>query len=749
VLVVPSVEWHSTYSEWLEFISATSMRPIIVSLASRKGNAAFDQNQQSSKQTTSLRPPAQQRIPLQSRDNNAMMRGLQKGAPLSTRSGNAMPPNDKQNGTPRSNTANGNASAIKNINKTPLTPRVAGSNQSLGPNHLARKGTRHDSNAISTSSQAEDFSTPVTPVSTFLNNNITPRSSSRKIRGAESASTTPTHTPTGTSTPDLQRFVNEGAVYGGAGLNFSGLDTGLQKRPAVSFSPALSDVGSQKEQSQPGNDTKFFYASDAKAAIQNPRQQRSAVDSRTPNFFYANGDAIPPPATSGVLRSRSVVESSVTEERKPAKFFHANGTPDSILQSTQSFSGASSMVSSGYAAPKLATRGPTLALSPLQRPKSPSKLSQNISSPQKSHAPNIPSPPLTRAQAVQDMSEAKSTCGGFSRRKSGHERSASASVVESSPSARRLSNAAPIVLSSMFLPASPSHVEAVSTPVETISENGIDDGSSKSDLHSPVRAGHSLDRMNELAANARRERKVLDLEITNSSLAAINRTLEREMRKQTAELRRYRRLSRSGRLSIATSASIRTSAGSLTGRSGVDILPLSDMSEEEREEGGEEEEEEETSEEESVDEGSLSPGARAESDARHRKKDERRLQLDLSKHQQLLIDSQNMNQSLKRCLGWTEELIKEGNKALAYHVHVSDIELGGRVLPPDELDDQDDIVHIPRGVLSQISENTGNASAYNGWQEESKDDGDSGVELEGGRGILSEEEHSNSSVCIP
>lgn len=42
-----------------------------------------------------------------------------------------------------------------------------------------------------------------------------------------------------------------------------------------------------------------------------------------------------------------------------------------------------------------------------------------------------------------------------------------------------------------------------------------------------------------------------------------------------------------------------------------------------------------------------------------------------------------MNQSIKRCLGWTEELIKEGQKALAYHVKVSDVELGGRVLVPD------------------------------------------------------------------
>ena len=199
---------------------------------------------------------------------------------------------------------------------------------------------------------------------------------------------------------------------------------------------------------------------------------------------------------------------------------------------------------------------------------------------------------------------------------------------------------------------------------------------------SPTKAGHSLERMNELAANARRERKVLDLEITNSSLAAINRTLEREMRKQTAELRRYRRLSRSGRLSIATSASIRTSTGLSTIDGEEDTQQLSDMSEEESDETSGFD-----SSEDSIDDVSLDPEALAASDLRHRKRDEKRLQLDLSKHQQLLIDSQKLNESLKRCLGWTEGLITEGKKALAYSVRVSDIELGGRVLVADDAEE--------------------------------------------------------------
>jgi hypothetical protein len=106
----------------------------------------------------------------------------------------------------------------------------------------------------------------------------------------------------------------------------------------------------------------------------------------------------------------------------------------------------------------------------------------------------------------------------------------------------------------------------------------------------------------------------------------------------------------------------------------------------------------------------LSPTSRSDYDARHRAKDERRLMLDLSKHQQLLVDSQKMNQSIKRCLGWTEELIKEGNRALAYRVKVSDVELGGRVLSRDEDEDEDeaaaegvdtgDIGESSKGLLS-------------------------------------------------
>jgi hypothetical protein len=158
----------------------------------------------------------------------------------------------------------------------------------------------------------------------------------------------------------------------------------------------------------------------------------------------------------------------------------------------------------------------------------------------------------------------------------------------------------------------------------------------------------------------------------------------------------------------------------------------------------EEEEEEESSfsdSEEFSDDASLSPGAMAESDLRHRQRDEKRLQLDLSKHQQLLIDSQKMNQSLKRCQALTEELINEGNKALEYHVRVSDVELGGRVLPPDEVDDLDEgeeadnegMSNIGARLLREARKATANgvASAATAWGGVGRDDRDSGIELDG------------------
>ena len=89
----------------------------------------------------------------------------------------------------------------------------------------------------------------------------------------------------------------------------------------------------------------------------------------------------------------------------------------------------------------------------------------------------------------------------------------------------------------------------------------------------------------------------------------------------------------------------------------------------------------------------LSPTAQSRRQSDRLAKDEKRLQVDLQKHRELLVQSQAMNQSLKRCMYATEEMIREGKKALDYRVRVSDIRLGGRVLSSHE-DDEDESQEI-------------------------------------------------------
>lgn len=202
--------------------------------------------------------------------------------------------------------------------------------------------------------------------------------------------------------------------------------------------------------------------------------------------------------------------------------------------------------------------------------------------------------------------------------------------------------------------------------------------------------------MNELAAKARRERKVLDLEISNSSLLAINRTLEREMRKQNAELRQYRRLSRSGRLSVAPtsrSASRKMSFLSASAASSDDeISPLDSDNE--------------INNNEDILSGMSSPSAASSRHSsptsragRTRFQDPKRPEIDLGAHRALLLDGQKLNQSIKRCLEQTESLIASGKTALEYQARAPTPEhLGGRVLTPD--DTEDSIFRQGQGLLS-------------------------------------------------
>lgn len=218
----------------------------------------------------------------------------------------------------------------------------------------------------------------------------------------------------------------------------------------------------------------------------------------------------------------------------------------------------------------------------------------------------------------------------------------------------------------------------------------------------------SSSRPQDDAANARRERKVLDLEISNSSLLAINKTLEKELRKQNTELRRFRRLSRSGRLSLApTTRSISASTlGTLTEGEGQDFDGSGSGGDSDLDTIDDDETDILSNDSSSV----HSPTSRA----RQRARDEKRLMLDLSKHQAMLLDTQKLTQSIRRCLTCTDELIKAGNKALEYRVGIGDVKLGGRVLDREDPEsgtseaepEQRRALLSPTVTLSQLEEAT-------------------------------------------
>ncbi|KAF2863427.1 hypothetical protein K470DRAFT_262172 [Piedraia hortae CBS 480.64] len=198
-------------------------------------------------------------------------------------------------------------------------------------------------------------------------------------------------------------------------------------------------------------------------------------------------------------------------------------------------------------------------------------------------------------------------------------------------------------------------------------------------VSSPTELTHPQKSSLEIAADARHARKVLDLEISNSSLLAINASLERQMRKQKAELKRLRRLSMPSAFSfkpkhvMEEGESIEEEDDDCSSRPS-DMDPSFDN----------------VSGDESVDNLDAPDGSRSSSgvfrlrESDPIRRDEKRFMRDMQKHKELLTQSQMVNQSIRRCMNATEEMIKEGQKALAYRVRVSDVKMGGRVLHPGD-----------------------------------------------------------------
>ncbi|KAH8655205.1 hypothetical protein BX600DRAFT_515044 [Xylariales sp. PMI_506] len=662
---------------------------------------------------TSFRPSlSNSRTVLQPRDQNAGPL-TRSPAPSMSKSVRVTMPYDR---SPNPNGAKPqaphlSAAAARGVSRTPITPKIAskavGSQvPTLGPaasTPLPKRPLRPNAtpnNNIARSHVAlhqDDGELPP-----YLSSNITPRSGTRQGR-VDSANSTPNGTPN----PDRVADGWDHGVKPVRSRSPAGYDSGLSdvgRRSAVSFNPIVSDVQPRREvQADP--DSKFFYASDATRSnptLQPPQPKSGSV--KSPVFFYANGSTIEPetkPPVHSPYTSGSVTHAS-SQDSLSRKFIYANGTPEAA-QSPLSTSSASFVSTNAKLPISRPGTGNSHGIAP--RPISPIKLAPgqpqlphfsqprtaNFTQPVANRGPITSVPQLGPPVGLRRSSTATS--------RSSHSRNPSLSLGEgdlrvhhipsgpSSPSLASPGHPPPLTLASIIQAAQDFDDTDSGTDGEGDGEEsqvGSPDDS-RSELASPTKSTHSSNPVNDLVANARRERKVQDLQITNASLEAINRTLERQLRKQTAELRRYRRLSRAGRFSMASSRMV---SDPLTINDNDDeTLALSDLSEEGS--GIDEEEEDEEDSLSDSDTESLSPSVIAERDAKHRKRDEKRLQLDLSKHQQLLTDSQKINQSIKRCLDWTEELIKEGKKALEYSVRPSDVEIPGpRVLNPVDMEDE-------------------------------------------------------------
>ncbi|KAB5578228.1 hypothetical protein GE09DRAFT_1168885 [Coniochaeta sp. 2T2.1] len=621
------------------------------------------------------------------------------------------------------------------MNKQPLTPKIASRGLRTPQHQTVSVTTPLSRTPLQRSESASGYNKEevASPVDAFLNNNITPRSGSRQSRASRVGFDSASSTPTGTPNPDSH---DSWETRSGLGITPSaGSKVDDMRRPVVTFgSPAEARTPGPGSLTRQDSDSKFFYASDASKSqtSQPPPQPRvfplvTPQQQKAPTFFYANGTTKLESGPSGTSAPSTplVATPPVQQDNLMSKFVYADSTRDSQppLRPSNAPRSGSVVSTASKAPPRLgtpSTSGPGYAQ---QRPTSPVKLA-SFSSTKTSNTPPLASPrtmgpvptlaPASASIAPQRRSVPNNTDTPTAPRpRPGHSRHGSVATIQEQPQppiarlvpARPSSGASseassPSNLSSTGLPPQPTSAAggfaSLIQAAEDFSSQTAETTPAEDEPNGPQSPSKSPSQdaaLTELVATARRERKVQDLEITNASLEAINRTLERQLRKQTAEIRRYRRLSRSGRLSLNSVGGNRViSDGSVVGGAlaraglGLDDLSEEEDSDAERDAMSQDEEDDEDYDMSPSESGETSPGTHALRNARQRRRDEQRLQLDLSKHQQLLVDSQKMNQSLRRCLGWTEELIKEGKRALEYKVRVSEVELGGRVLAPEEVE---------------------------------------------------------------
>lgn len=542
---------------------------------------------------------------------------------------------------------------------------------------------------------------------TSLNSNITPRSGARASRvGTESPSTPDASARTRVAAAGNQEEVQ----HRNQGLGIaSPITTPTHARPRSSELPSMLPtarrVSGGSVVSQSKEDAKFFRANDVRGTA-----GAAKTNSSRPKSAYI----------SGLQGLRTSPKKTPTEanERLDDKFFYANNisTSNTIRPKASIIAKSSTSPSTALSTRSLpvqsSSHSHTANRSPTQNPAPRSTQSSTSQTSRQRSASSTQSIPNSLERRRSSSLNIKPLIGDSGK---GHRKSLSTNSVTVMPLNTEVSGESSktpksahfhstsvsnltVLSSDTSSPRSTSLTSALTTNTSVTSE------AAKSESQPPIRpvihARHTRGSSEsthiqpvtqaqiEAAANARRERKVLDLEISNSSLLAINRTLEKELRKQNAELRRFRRLSRSGRLSLTPSYRV---------VSGASMLTLSTLNEDDQSspqvalspgssDGGSLEEEDYPSHDDDND----SSFTESSDVARRRARDEKRLIQDLQRHQQILLDSQKLTQSIQRCLNCTDELIREGNAALAYQVGANEVQIGGRVLNHDEDDDDDD-----------------------------------------------------------
>ncbi|KAI7222352.1 hypothetical protein KC333_g1160 [Hortaea werneckii] len=620
--------------------------------------------------------------------------------------------------------------------RSPLTPRVATSATPATRPTLSKNATvRSEPPRVAPRVRQED----VGGKDAVANGNVTPRSAARLSRAG---SATPTHTDE--ESPNANRpKVSAPRLTAERSTSTMGLGVGGSMPGRISRPKSLVSNGSSQRTTSPplvrspghldlsngdeSIESRFFHASDARRqepVAKKPEPKRAAT------FFYADGKQEERKAPSP--RPASPVQSTVSEKRLSGPWIRNDHNAGST-QSPPMLSPALSGISNSSPFFSSASTNQTTKRSP-----SPSK--ENIHLSYRKGASQIFGlrPTQRSHQDIRSIAESPSIGTDPSSYFTPHKKSPSLSSIDSSGSQQSRRRSATHIEST----PSPLLHELKSPMIPRVNKQPqqITD-TPPQEMRSPPPAADSTfsptanKSAAELAADARRERKVLDLEISNSSLLAINASLEREVRRQKSELKRFRRLSRAGRLS--TNPLDRSARFSAEGM-------LSTLGEEEEDEEGEDEEAafglpsgftddvddfSEDTEDEDDDDGRDEPSspssAQTRRDSARLAKDEKRLQRDLEKHKELLVQSQRMNQSLKRCMYATEEMMREGRKALEFSVKVEDVRLGGRILTGHEEDEE--------GLDDGVGD------------EEDEADGGGGAEVEVGDESLQSEDHDRAA----